>query len=272
MRPLAVALALSCLAIPAAAQAPTGPPPPGSGHGSAGAEYHELLPGIGLIGAQVGILVGGSWNPYQVGQGFQVGGYVDLPLADAPGGKLSYELFVGLSSATSPAFTITDQIAFVANLATGATREAALAGPPAAPFPVRRQVRSRLRLLQLSPFGLKYALRRFNAGRVRPYLGAGLDVAVTVTNQDPVADESLEFRGGAPFDAPLIGGTVAQAPELAARGYPTGQGNIDLGFHAVAGIEARIARRVSLNAEYRFTSIGSGDRLQAVTAALGLHW
>ena len=129
-----------------------------------------------------------------------------------------------------------------------------------------------MRLLQVSPFGLKYTLRRLGSERLRPYVGAGLDFAVTITHQDPVADLSLEFRGGAPFDAPLIGGTVAQAPELAALGYPTGQGNIEIGFHAGGGVEARLARRLSLNCDYRFTSLGSGQRLHTVTTALGLHW
>ena len=197
---------------------------------------------------------------------------MDLPLARLGPGKLSYEILVGLSSARSEPFVITDQIAFVANLAAGASREAALAGPPDAPFPVRREVRTRLRLLQVSPFALKYTLRRLGSERLRPYAAAGLDFAVTITHQDPVADESLEFTGTAPFDAPLIGGAVAQAPELAALGYPTGQGNIDLGFHAGGGLEARVARRVSVNFDYRFSSIGSSHRLHTVTAALGMHW
>ncbi len=126
--------------------------------------------------------------------------------------------------------------------------------------------------MQVSPFGLKYTLRGLGSERLRPYVGAGLDFAVTITHQDPVADESLEFTGTAPFDAPLIAGQVAQAPELAERGYPTGQGNIDFGYHAGGGLEARIARRVSLNFDYRFTSIGSGHRLHTVTGALGMHW
>jgi outer membrane protein with beta-barrel domain len=260
------------LAAPSAAQEPSGPPPPPVGRGTAGPQYHELLPDIGLIGAQVGIAVGASWNPFEVGRGIQAAGYVDLPLARVGGGKLSYEILVGLSNARSEPFIITDQIAFVANLAAGASREAALAGPPEAPFPVRREVRTELRLLQVSPFGLKYTLRRLGSERLRPYVGAGLDFAVTITNQDPVADESLEFRGTAPFDAPLIGGAVAQAPELEERGYPTGQGNIDFGFHAGGGMEVRVARRLSVNVEYRFTAIGSGDALHTVTAALGMHW
>ena len=258
--------------VPAGAQEPSVPPPPAGGGGDAGAHHHELLPDLGLIGAQVGISGGVSWNPFEVGRGAQAGGYVDLPLARLGSGKLSYEISIALSLATSPEFQVTDQVAYLANLAAGASDEAALAGPPAAPFPVRRMVRTDLRLLQVSPFGLKYTVRRFDAARLRPYLAAGLDFAVTITHQDPVADESLAFTGTAPFDAPLIGGQLAQAPELAERGYPTGQGNIDLGFHAGLGVEIRIARRASLNAEYRFTSIGGDASLHAVTTSLGLHW
>lgn len=272
MRLLAGLALAATLAVPCAAQEPSGPPPPASGRGATGPPYHELLPDIGLIGAQVGIAGGASWNPFEIGSGTQAAGYVDLPLARVGGGRLSYEILIGLSRATSAPFVITDQIAFVANLAAGADRAAALAGPPAAPFPVRREVRTQLSLLQVSPFALKYTLNRLGSDRLRPYVDAGLDFAVTITTQDPVADESLVFRGGPPFDDPLIAGAVAQSPELTARGYPTGQGNMNIGGHAGAGIEVRLARRVSLNVDYRFTSFGSGDTLQALTTAVGLHW
>ena len=248
------------------------PPPPAGGRGDAGPHHHELLPDLGLIGAQVGVSAGAGWNPYEIGRGATMGGYVDLPLARFGGGKLSYQIAVALGTATSPAFAITDPIAYVANLASGASRADALAGPPAAPFPVRRAVRTRLRLLQVSPFALKYTSRHLDRARLRPFVAAGLDFAVVITRQDPIADESLDFRGGAPFDDPLIGGAISQAPELTARGYPTGQGNIEPGFHAAAGLEGRIARRLSLNAEYRYTSIGPGDALHAVTGSVGLHW
>src|SRR5574341_1767357 len=85
----------------ARAQEPAGPPPPSGRRTDAGLVVHELLPDIGRIGAEAAAFVGGSWNPYEGGQGFEVGGYVDLPLRRAPGGKLSYELFLGVSAATS---------------------------------------------------------------------------------------------------------------------------------------------------------------------------
>lgn len=270
-----VALAgLSCATDPLLAQAPQGPPPPSLGTTDTGADVHELLPGIGRIGAEVAIFGGASWNPYKVGRGKELGGYLNLPLAKVPGGKLSYEIFVRLSLATSDPFTITDTVAFVANLAAGASRQAALQGPPAAPFPVTREVRQRLRLLQLSPFSLKYTLTRWDHARLRPYLNADLDFLVVLTREEPLRDESLLFTGTAPFDDPLIGGLLAQAPELTARGVPTGQGHFQLGGHAAAGLEIRISKGLSLNLEYRFTGseAGSKGRLHSATSALGFHF
>jgi hypothetical protein len=262
------------LSAPALAQEPAvGPPPAPSGGGDAGPHVHELLPDIGRIGAQVGLVLGASWNPYDAGRGLQAGGYIDLPLLRAPAGKLSFEAFFALSHAESDPFTTTNPIAFVANLAAGASPAAALAGPPAAPFPVTRSVRTRLRVLQISPFGLKYTVLRLDHVRLRPYALAGLDYVVVITRETPERSESLLFTGQAPFDAPLIAGLVAQAVELEARGTPTGQGNVELGFHAGAGVELRATRALSLNVEYRYTGIeGRNGRLHALSTALGFHW
>ena len=256
----------------AGAQDESGPPPPSSSRTSAGPEVHELLPDIGRIGSEVGILAGPSFNPYEVGGGFQVGGFIDLPLVRVPGGKLSYEILIAFSDAKSDPFTTTNAVAYVANLAAGASPSAALAGPPAAPFPVRREVTTRLHLLQVAPFSLKYQIQTLDHARVRPYFGAGLDFLVVITRQDPVRDESLAFTGTAPFDAGLIAALIAQAPELTARRVPTGQGNMEIGGHAMAGVEVRVSRGLSLNLDYRFTRIGSTGSLHAVNAALGIHW
>jgi hypothetical protein len=269
-----LALLAFALAAPARAQEPPPPGPPPAGEGNDPARHvHELLPGIGKLGAQVGLSLGASWNPYEIGRGLTASAFVDLPLLRAPGGKLSYELLVALSHAESEPFAITDSVAFVANLASGASRADALAGPPRAPYPVVRDVRTRLRLLQISPFGIRYTLGGAGAPRVRPYAVAGVDVVVVITRQDPERDESLLFTGTAPFDDPLIAGLLAQAPELTALGYPTGQGNVELGVHAGGGVEVRVSRSLSLNVDYRFTTIeGRNGRLHALTSALGLHW
>lgn len=258
---------------PLAAQEPAAPPPSSSDKRGAGPEVHELLPDIGRIGSEAGIIGGASWNPYAVGRGYAIGGFLDVPLARAPGGKLSYELLVSFSDGESGPFTITDPVAYVANLASGASPPAALAGPPQAPFPVRRLVRTRLHLLQVSPFGLKYTIKSLDHLRLRPYFGAALDMVVVISKQSPEKSESLQFTGTSPFDAALIGGLVAQAPELAALGLPTGQGNVELGFHAGAGLEVRVSPGLSLNLDYRFTGVGgTRQRLHALSAALGFHW
>lgn len=275
-RPLRVAIAAAVtIALTVAgevrAQEPEGPPPPRSGRSDAGLDVHELLPDIGRIGSQVGFWGGGSWNPYDTGTGFTVGGFIDLPLGRAPGGKLSYEILLGFSQATSDPFAATNPIAYVANLAAGASPAAALAGPPQAPFPVRRDVTLNLRLLQISPFSVKWTFTGLGP-RFRPFLSVGGDFLVVITRVDPLADESLVFTGTSPFDDPLIGGLVAQSPELAARGVPSGQGNLELGGHASAGFELRLSRAVSLNLEYRFTQVGQDGHLQTAHAALGIHW
>jgi opacity protein-like surface antigen len=263
-------LAVFLLAVAPRAAAQDAPVPPAGEERESGADELELLPGIGRIGAQVGLAAAASWNPFGVGQGVTAGGYIDLPLRRAAGGKLSYEILVSLSDAQSAPFVITDQVALVSNLAAGASLEAALAGPPAAPFPVRRRVQTRLKVLQVSPFGLRYTV---DGSRVRPYATAGLDIFVALTREDPVEDESLLFPGTAPFDDPLIGGQIAQAPELAERGYLTGQGNLDFGFHAGAGLEVRVSRGLSLNLDYRFSGIGGTEQRQhQAGTSLGFHW
>jgi hypothetical protein len=260
-------------ALAALAQEPLTPPPAPSGNAGTGAEVHELLPDLGRIGAEAGILGGASWNPYEVGRGLHLGGYLAVPLLRLPGGKLSYELRLSLSRGTSEPFTATNPLAYVANLAAGAAPEAALLGPPAAPFPVRRRLRTELHLLAVSPFGLRYTLRSFDHVRLRPYFGGGLDLVVVISKQRPEAGESLQWTGTAPFDDELVGGVVAQAPELTARGLPTGQGNLELGFHAGGGVEVRVARGLSLNVDYRFTGVGgTSHTYQATGVALAFHW
>ena len=269
---LGIAGALLCLSPQVHAQAPAGPPPPTSTVPSAGLDVHELLPDIGRIGSEVGAFGGASFNPYDVGTGFSASGFVDLPLGRVPGGKISYEILIGFSEATSDPFSATNPVAYVANLAAGASPAAALAGPPQAPFPVKRDVTLNLRLLQVLPFSLKWTLLGKGGARFRPFLALGGDFLVVITRADPVRAESLQFTGTSPFDEALIGGLVAQSPELAARGIPSGQGNLELGGHVGVGFELRISRGVSLNFDYRFTEVGKHAHLQTVDGGFGIHW
>jgi hypothetical protein len=263
---LGVALAGLASATTAFAQEPATPPLPAGGRGDAGARYHELLPDIGRIGAQVGALAGPSWNPYGVGAGWQLAAYIDLPLARNRAGRLSYEILLGLSGGTSDAFTITDPLLYVANLARGASPADALAGPPRAPYRVRRQVHTRMRLLDVSPFALKYTLTGLDYARLRPYVTAGLDVSLVTTDQDDV--DPAPALG--PDEVALSAG--GRAPELDARGIPAGEGRLFLGGHAGGGLEIRVSRGISLNLDYRVVRVEGGRTLHAASSALGLHW
>ena len=196
---LATGLLLTTLAPPVLAQQPpVGPPPAGEERGP-GARDIELLPEIGRIGAEVGALAGAAFLPEGFGHGWQAGGFVDLPLARTAAGRLSYEIVMALS---------------------GGSRSA-----------------TSLRVLQVSPFSLKYAFTGLDDAGLRPYVTAGVDAAVQVKDEG--------------------GSTPAR---------------IDLGGHGTAGLEVRVARGVSLDAEYRFTALGGGRRLQVVAAGFGIHW
>jgi hypothetical protein len=265
---LSVALAV---ASGAEGQEASGPPPASSPDG--GLYVHELLPDIGIIGAEVGLVGGLCLNPYDAGHGICGGGFIALPLRRVGAGRLSYEISLSVGHGRGEPFTITDLLAYVANLAAGAPSSAAMAGPPAAPFPVRRQVRTDLRLLQVSPFGLRYAFTSGRVTRVRPYLSAGIDAVVVLSTQEPTAPESTEPFGAPAFEGPLIGGLATESPELAERGLPSGQGNLRLGAHGALGVELRTSERLSLNVEYRFTAIeGAGGGVSAFVAAVGFHW
>lgn len=244
-----------------AQEAAVPPPPPGK---PGAVDPLELLPAIGRIGAEVGFQGGWSRNPYSLGSGAQGAGFINLPLKKLGGGVLSYELVLRFARSTSDPITITNPLAFVANLA-------ATGRGDAGPFPYRRAVRSVGSIFLAEPVGFKYALHSF--GRFRPYAVAGAGVAVVLTKETPEASLSLAFTGTAPFDADLIAGLVAQSKELEALGRPTGQGNLEVAGHAGAGFEYRLSPGLSFQADYRFTKLsGRNSSMQAASAGFGIHF
>src|SRR5438552_18730647 len=126
---LGVALAAGTLS--AAAQEPAGPPPPSSRVEDQGTAVLELLPALGRIGAQAGLLVGFSRNPYGVGSGVQADGYLDVPVGRVAGGQLSYEVLADVRLARHAPLVITDLRAYLANLAARPSPLPSPAGPSA---------------------------------------------------------------------------------------------------------------------------------------------
>lgn len=238
-------------------------PPPAPGKPGA-TDPLELLPAIGRIGAEVGLHAGWSKNPYSLGSGVQGAGFINLPLKKLGGGVLSYQIALRFARSTSDALTITNPVAFVANLAATGRGEVG-------PFPYRRAVRSVGSIFLVEPFGFKYAIHSF--GRFRPYAVFGVGVGVVLTKEVPEADESLIFTGTSPFDADLIAGLIAQSTEIEALGRPTGQGNIELAGHVGAGFEYRLSPGFSLQADYRFTKLsGRNASMQMVSGGIGIHF
>jgi opacity protein-like surface antigen len=259
---LALAVALGSLPLCAWSQE-TATPPPAPGKPGA-SDPLELLPAIGRIGAEVGAHFGWSQNPYSLGSGAQGAGFINLPLKKLGSGVLSYEISIRFARSTSDPITITNPIAFVANLATTGRGETG-------PFPYRRVVRSVGSIFLVEPVGFKYAIH--SLGRFRPYLVAGVGAAVVITREAPQSDESGQFTGTSPFDADLIAGLVAQSKELEALGRPTGQGNIEVAGSAGAGFEYRLSQGFSLQADYRFTRLpGRNASMQLASGGIGIHF
>ncbi|MDQ6676362.1 MAG: hypothetical protein M3Z09_03600 [Acidobacteriota bacterium] len=257
----------------------------------------ELIPEIGKIGAEVGLVLSGSANPFHLNQGQDAAGYIDLPLFEpkALHGKLGYEIRVGLSQAKTR-FQTTSNVAQVANLAalnalrpnTGAQNIIdSVQGTGAAPFPVTALTETRSKLLQVIPFALRYTATALDRYRLRPYAVLGFGTFVTIHNQQPIGtgvrpDAGLTpaelalinqvFGGKAPFGGPLVAGQISQSPELEARGLPGGHGNIDFGIHTGGGVEVRLSRGFSLGFDARYNRISGGQRLATYGTKLGFHF
>ena len=259
----------------------------------------ELIPEIGKIGAEVGILFNGASNPFRLNSGADVGGFIDLPLFDKPDwlhGKISYEISIGLSRSKTT-FATTSIVAQVANLTVLNTLNSnggaqnildAVTGTGSAPFPVTAKTETNMKLLQVVPFSLKYTSTALDRFRLRPYALIGFGTYVTIHSQSPFntgvrQDANLSpavlalvnqlFGGTAPFGGPLVAGQISQSPELEARGLPGGHGNLDLGWLTGGGVEVRLSRNFSFGFDGRWNRIaGAPGALTTYGGRLGFHF
>lgn len=260
-----------------------GPVKPRSATASAqGATSRELLPDLGQIGAQVGLLVGGSQNPFRSDNGFFAGGYIDLPVKKVPGGKLSYEILVSMQRTTTDVQVTSGVIALVNS---ALNRE--LGKPPSVsnllgPLPITNQAKERSTVLTVVPVAFKYTVTKFDHARFRPYFVAGLGTYVSLSTQTLTNFDAAKFVGpGAVADlvnAVLTGrqvaGLVPNAPELRARGIGQGQGDNRFGINFGGGFEFRISPRMSFGIDYRRNKIEGRNAgpYQTLTFKQGIHF
>ena len=167
--------------------------------------------------------------------------------------------------------------------------------PPwvAAPFPVTASTETKLRLLQVIPFALKYTPTFLDRYRLRPYAVAGFGTYVTIHVQNPARGNPPNlglrpganlppdvlsalktlFSGQAPFGGPLVAGQISQSPELEARGLPGGHGNLDFGYQIGGGLAVRVTRGMSLGLDARYNRIaGTNGSFVTYGSRIGVHF
>ncbi|MGB9234847.1 MAG: hypothetical protein WCC04_10570 [Terriglobales bacterium] len=270
----------------------------------------ELLPDIGQIGAQLGFFVGGATNPYRESKGFASGGYIDLPWKNVPGGKLSYEIMIGLQRSVTNSLTSTSGVnalvntalnAYLGNNATSVTPAYFLGLNSATPLvDDTMPIVERSKVLTVAPFELKYTLTKL--GRFRPYALAGLGGYVWIGSQNNSKNfaSSLNVPAGiaglnvnclvsqqtnCPAGPTLaqvltqvlsgsqIGGLAPAAPDLTARGVPHGQGNVLFGGQIGGGADIRISPRLSMGFDFRHNQMeGKNAGFNTFAFKQGLNW
>lgn len=248
----------------AGAPAPPVPPAAAEAQGAPGTP-RELLPDLGHIGAQVSVLVGQGTSPFKADNGWLLGGAIDLPVANVPGGKLSYQIAITNQRAktdviiTSPLSAVGDLLAADGLGGTLTSKVlASLKNMPAS---------EQLDLLSVAPFGLKYTFTSLDHRRIRPYLVGAVAVYVTITEQDPHL--TVDPRLGGAF----IGGIAPEAIQLTARGVPQGQGDIRFGGNVGGGLEVRVAGRGSIGVEARIHKVeGTNGQFATWLAKAGIHF
>ncbi|MFY9646585.1 MAG: hypothetical protein WAK29_15495 [Terriglobales bacterium] len=267
------------------------PPPVVSGYEAP----RELLPAIGHIGAELGFFVGGATNPYKDNTGFASGGYIDLPWKKVPGGKLSYEIMIGLQRSVTNT-TSTSGVNVVVDTALNnylydagiLTSLPSVTNYLTTPLPVTSAVQERSKVLTVAPFELKYTVTTL--GRFRPYVVAGLGGYVWIGSDNnsgsfnantalgslstlAVGNSTLGATLNALLQGSQIGGLAPTSPELAARGVPHGQGDVLFGGQIGGGAELRISPKLSMGFDVRHNQLeGKNSGFNTFAFNQGLHW
>jgi hypothetical protein len=258
------------------------------------ARSQELLPSLGKIGAAAFLDAGTNSGPFTLNRGSYFGGGLSLPLSIVRGGRINYEVSIGLAQ-NSRHLPITSNVAQLINLTVldtlypngGATNiEQAFTGTGSAPFAVTVPANWRAQTLQVIPLAARYDLTHWDRLHFRPYLAAGLGTYVTISNQVTTAGirqnanlppnvlallQSL-FGNNSPLSGALLGGQIATASELKASGIPAGEGGLDVGMLFGGGIEWRPAGSFSIGIDNRYHYAPSGTSYNLTLSRIGWHF
>ncbi|MEM4408397.1 MAG: outer membrane beta-barrel protein [Candidatus Caldarchaeum sp.] len=176
----------------------------------------------GILGGEFAAVVGAQVGPFKTGAGPYVGGEVGLPLMMVGSGRLMGLIHIGAAKTD-------DDVTFepmVNVLSPGA-------------LPVQKNID----LTTLSILiGLKYKVVYHHI--VQPYVFAGPGFFVFLNESEP---------------GELVGGIAPQPGTLKKQGFPSGQGDVLIGFHTGGGMDFNVTRKIFVGAEGRYNWVNNNN-------------
>ncbi|MEX0999529.1 MAG: outer membrane beta-barrel protein [Thermodesulfobacteriota bacterium] len=171
------------------------------------------------IGAEFALTIGAQSGPFKTGTGFYMSGELGVPLMKNLGpGKLMGLINIGWAKTD-------DDITFEPTI------------NAVAPGALPTQHTVDLTTLSIV-LGFKYKVEAHNI--VQPYILAGPSFNVFLNESDP---------------GNQVGGIAPQPGTLQNRGYPSGQGNVELGIAAGGGVDFNITKKIFVGAEGRYNYV-----------------
>lgn len=171
------------------------------------------------IGAEFAMTIGAQTGPFKTGTGFYLAGELGLPLYKNLGpGKLMGLINIGWAKTD-------DDVTFEPTI------------NAVAPGALPTQTSVDLTTVSII-LGLKYKVEAHPI--VQPYVMAGPAFDIFLNNSDP---------------GNQVGGIAPQPDTLKNNGYPSGQGNVELGLAAGGGVDFNVTKKIFVGAEARYNYV-----------------
>ena len=183
------------------------------------------------IGGEFAMIFGAQSGPFDVGTGWYLAGEVCLPLFANETGKLMGLINIGVSKADD-------------NITTEPTVNVIEPGL------LPTQTKVNLTTVQIL-LGFKYKLLKHSV--VQPFAMAGPGIIMFLNDTEP---------------GELPGGIAPQPTDLSDKGYPSGQGNAELGLFIGAGVDFNVTEKLFVGVEGKYNWV---DRTNGSFGTYGLR-
>ena len=185
----------------------------------------------GQMGGEFAMTFGAQTGPFDVGTGWYLSGELGIPLFANETGKLMGLVNIGISKAD-------DNIDV----------EPTINIPNPGLLPTQTKVN--LTTVQIL-LGLKYKLLKHNV--VQPFAMAGPGIFMFLNDTEP---------------GELPGGIAPQPADLSDKGYPSGQGNSELGLFIGAGVDFNVTEKLFVGVEGKYNWV---DRTNGSFGTYGIR-